>query len=115
MVALALDRASLAAWYRRNRARSAALFDLVDESAYYSRPITLRHPLIFYEGHLPAFSFNTLVKVALDGGSIDPQLEALFARGIDPDDGPSTEPDADRNRRLWPGRAVVQDFVREAD
>ena len=28
----------------------------------YSRPIDLRHPIVFYEGHLPAFSFNTLVK-----------------------------------------------------
>ena len=52
--------------------------------AYYSRPIALRHPIVFYEGHLPAFSFNTLVKKALGGPSIDPRLETLFARGIDP-------------------------------
>ena len=32
------------------------------DEAYYSRPIALRHPIVFYEGHLPAFSFNTLVK-----------------------------------------------------
>ena len=49
-------------WYRRNRARSAALFDLLDDDAYYGRPIALRQPVVFYEGHLPAFSFNTLVK-----------------------------------------------------
>ena len=38
------------------------LFDLVEPEAYYSRPIALRHPIVYYEGHLPAFSVNTLVK-----------------------------------------------------
>ena len=71
-------------WYARNRARSQQLFDLISDEAYYSRPIDLRHPIVFYEGHLPAFSFNTLVKRALGGDSIDPKLETLFARGIDP-------------------------------
>src|SRR5688572_2048106 len=70
--------------YRRNRARSRALFELLSEETYYSRPIDLRHPIVFYEGHLPAFSFNTLVKRALGGPVIDPHLERLFARGIDP-------------------------------
>src|SRR3984893_18285053 len=82
----ALDRDALAASYRENRNRSRALFDLLAEGAYYSRPIALRHPIVFYEGHLPAFSFNTLVKQALGGPSIDPSLETLFARGIDPHD-----------------------------
>src|SRR2546423_3247233 len=73
-------------WYARNRLRTQALFDLPTDEAYYSRPIDLRHPIVFYEGHLPAFSFNTLVKRALGGDSIDVELEALFARGIDPSD-----------------------------
>ena len=58
-------------WYLRNRARSKALFDLISDEAYYSRPIALRHPIVFYEGHLPAFSFNTLVKRGLDRPGID--------------------------------------------
>ena len=58
-------RPALIDWYVRNRARSKGLFDLVSEEAYYSRPIALRHPIVFYEGHLPAFSFNTLVKRGL--------------------------------------------------
>ena len=73
-------------WYRRNRARSAALFDLLDDEAYYGRPIALRQPVVFYEGHLPAFSFNTLVKRGLGRPSIDARLESLFARGIDPEE-----------------------------
>src|SRR5258705_5199897 len=70
--------------YRRNRQRSRALFDLLAEDVYYSQPIDLRHPIVFYEGHLPAFSFNTLVKRALGRPGIDAGLEQLFARGIDP-------------------------------
>jgi formylglycine-generating enzyme required for sulfatase activity len=98
------------AWYSKNRARTRALFDLVDDASYYSRPIALRHPLVFYEGHLPAFSFSTLVKRALSGTSIDPKLEALFARGIDP-----SEEEAGAGHAQWPSRATVQQFVAEAD
>jgi len=97
--------------YLRNRERSRALFNLLTEDAYYSRPIHLRQPIVFYDGHLPAFSFNTLVKRALGRPTIDPALEQLFARGIDPDE--SYTPDAARD--LWPARPVMQAFVNEAD
>lgn len=98
-------------WYARNRARTRALFDLVADEAYYSRPIDLRHPIVFYEGHLPAFSFNTLVKRALGGASIDSRLEALFARGIDPSDDQGSR----SNGQSWPERHEVQQFAAEAD
>ena len=102
--------------YARNRARSTALFDLVSEDAYYSRPIALRHPIVFYEGHLPAFSFNTLVKRGLGRPSIDPRLEALFARGIDPHESEGDTTGHARDARgLWPDRDAVQDFAAEAD
>jgi formylglycine-generating enzyme required for sulfatase activity len=98
-------------WYSRNRARTEALFDLVADEAYYSRPIDLRHPIVFYEGHLPAFSFNTLVKRGLGEPSIDPQLETLFARGIDPSEDQAGRSD----RHLWPSRTTVRQFAAEAD
>jgi gamma-glutamyl hercynylcysteine S-oxide synthase len=103
------------AWYERNRRRSQALFDMLrGEDTYYSQPIALRHPIVFYEGHLPAFSFNTLVKSGLGQHSIDDELETLFARGIDPAtvSGPT---DAARNRELWPDRARVREFAAAAD
>src|SRR5687768_2361241 len=110
----------LADAYRRNRERSRALFDLLAEEAYYSRPIDLRHPVVFYEGHLPAFSFNTLVKRALGRPSIDPELEALFARGIDPPSpqngsGGTSPPSPQKGSGEttsdeWPARTVVQAF-----
>lgn len=105
-----LDRAGLIDRYERLRARTNALFALLSDEVYYTAPIAARHPIVFYEGHLPAFSFNTLVKKALGGTSIDPRLEALFARGIDPAEGAS-----DRAPLAWPERGAVQQFVDEAD
>ena len=93
-------------WYRRNRARSAALFNLLDDEAYYSRPIALRQPVVFYEGHLPAFSFNTLVKRGLGRPSIDAGLEALFARGIDPEETAASAQASSQEQ--WPTREQVQ-------
>src|SRR6476469_3612742 len=78
---MSLDREAVVSWYRRNRERSRALFDLLTDEAFYSQPIALRHPIVFYAGHLPAFSFNTLVKKALGEPGIDAGLERLFARG----------------------------------
>jgi iron(II)-dependent oxidoreductase len=56
-----LDREALVERFDRARTRSNLLFDLIEPEAYYSRPITLRHPIVFYEGHLVAFAVNTLL------------------------------------------------------
>jgi ergothioneine biosynthesis protein EgtB len=103
-------RDQLLARYQRNRARSHALFALLADAAYESQPISLRHPIVFYEGHLPAFSFNTLIRKGLGGASINPALETLFARGIDPES-------ADRSTDAvkWPSREEVAAFAEEAD
>src|SRR4051812_37986960 len=110
-----LNRHALVDWYLRNRSRSKALFALVNDEAYYSRPIQLRHPIVFYEGHLPAFSFNTLVKRGLGQSSIDPALEALFARGIDPHEASDQATAVPDPRQGWPTREAVQQFADEAD
>ena len=128
---MAFDRSAAAAWYRRNRARSRELFDLLAVEAYYSQPISLRHPIVFYEGHLPGFSFNTLVKKGLERPSIDPRLETLFARGIDPHEATGTDvgrvlsdPAAATaagpkgpalHNAGWPERDEVHAFADEAD
>src|SRR3954471_624910 len=112
---MAFDRGSAAAWYRKNRARSRTLFDLIAPEAYYEQPIALRHPIVFYEGHLPAFSFNTLVKRALGRPSIDARLETLFARGIDPHESTAAVADARGAAALWPARDEVHRFAEEAD
>src|SRR3954469_7009745 len=112
---MAFDRGSAAAWYRKNRARSRALFDLIAPEAYYEQPIALRHPIVFYEGHLPAFSFNTLVKRALGRPSIDARLESLFARGIDPHAAAGGGRQEASPRARWPARDEVRAFAAAAD
>jgi ergothioneine biosynthesis protein EgtB len=100
--------------YRRARARSTALFDLLADRAYFCRPIALRHPVVFYDGHLPAFSLNTLVKRALGGPGIDPALERLFARGIDPREDAGAANGHGPDVR-WPDRDAVRRFTARAD
>jgi ergothioneine biosynthesis protein EgtB len=111
-VTASVDRGAALEWYRRNRERSKTLFDLLSSEAYYSRPIALRHPIVFYEGHLAAFAVNTIVKKALGRPGIDEKLETLFARGIDPEDERAA---AERAIARWPGRAAVQAFANAAD
>src|SRR3954466_11414876 len=113
---MAFDRSAAVSWYQRNRARSRALFDLLQDDTYYSRPIALRHPIVFYEGHLPGFSLNTLVKKGLGRPGIDERLEALFARGIDPPEAAAPAGGAGRAGRAggeggWPSRDDVHAFA----
>jgi ergothioneine biosynthesis protein EgtB len=107
-----IDRAAVLDRFRRMRARTRALFDLLDERVYYERPIPLRNPVVFYEGHLPAFAVNTLLKRGLGGAGVDPVLEEIFARGIDPD---SEAAAVARGNPAWPSRAAVQAFAAAAD
>jgi gamma-glutamyl hercynylcysteine S-oxide synthase len=110
--AVELNRAALLDRFQRIRARTRALFDLLDDDAYYERPIALRNPIVFYEGHLPAFAVNTLIKRGLGEPGVDEQLETIFARGIDP----ATEAAAvARGNPAWPTRQVVRDYAAAAD
>ena len=110
--AVPLDRAIAIDRFRRIRERTRMLFDLLADSAYYDRPIALRNPVVFYEGHLPAFAINTLLKKALGQPGIDRHLEEIFARGIDPE----TEATAlARGNPAWPSRADVRAYAAAAD
>jgi iron(II)-dependent oxidoreductase len=113
-VVVPLDRDTAIAWYRRNRARSRAIFDLIDPSAYYSRPIALRNPIVFYEGHLPAFSVIAFLRRGLGRPSVDERYETLFARGIDPDSVDAAVPRSGAST-IWPSRDQVLEFARRCD
>lgn len=108
----AIDRAGALDRFVRMRARTRALFDILDESVYYDRPIPLRNPVVFYEGHLPAFAVNTLIKRALGRPGVDERLEVTFARGIDPE---SEATAVARGNPAWPSRAAVQEYAAAAD
>ena len=106
-----VTRERLIAWYREGRARTAEIFRIPVEEAYYDRPIALRNPIVFYEGHIPAFAVNTLVKLTLGQPGIDEEYEVLFARGIDPESEAAVKSPTD----LWPRREQVQAYGRAAD
>ena len=106
-----ITRDALIACYRAGRERTRALFDMIRPDAYYDRPIALRNPIVFYEGHLPGFSVNTLVKLAHGREGVDAQLETLFARGIDPEDESTVRSPTD----VWPSRETVQQFGAACD
>jgi gamma-glutamyl hercynylcysteine S-oxide synthase len=108
----ALDRAALLERFHRIRARTRALFDVLDEVCYFERPIALRNPVVFYEGHLPAFAVNVFLRRALGRPGVDGHLETIFARGIDPE----TEALAvARGNPAWPDRPTVRAYAAEAD
>lgn len=98
----------------RWRAARAATWRFFDETlmpgAYEARPIALRHPFVFYEGHLAAFAVIKLLREALGRPAIDAGLEVLFERGIDPPTEGGSAPEV-----AWPRREVVTAYVRLAD
>jgi gamma-glutamyl hercynylcysteine S-oxide synthase len=71
-----------------------ALFGVVRSDSLYERPIPERNRIIFYLGHLEAFDWNMVCRAGLDVPSFDPQLDRLFAFGIDPPEGqlPNDQP-----------------------
>jgi iron(II)-dependent oxidoreductase len=107
----ALTRDQLIDWYRDTRRITRELFAIPVAEAYYERPIRLRNPIVFYEGHIPAFAVNTLIKLALKHDGIDADFERLFARGIDPEDEHAAATPTD----FWPSREDVQTYGRDAD
>ena len=107
-----VDRQTAIHTYLENRGRSEALFNLLDHEAYYERPISLRHPVVFYEGHIPAFSVNCFLKKGLGHPGLDSEIETLFARGIDPRNQQAAAASAIDS---WPVRTSVRAYAREAD
>ena len=64
--------------------RYESLFECLScDAAYTVKPITLRHPLIFYFGHTATFFINKLVLAGLLEQRINPGFESMFAIGVD--------------------------------
>jgi iron(II)-dependent oxidoreductase len=89
------------------RKQSDDLFSIVKSEFIYERPIAERHRIVFYIGHLEAFDWNLLRERVLHVEPFNPDLDRLFAFGIDPVDGdlPSDQP------QDWPDIERVRDYV----
>jgi iron(II)-dependent oxidoreductase len=90
------------------RARTDEVFQVVREEALYDRPISERHRIIFYLGHVESFDWNLLSLRAFGLRSFHPGFDQLFAFGIDPVGGglPTDKPTD------WPTRKEVDSYNR---
>lgn len=92
---------------RQARQVTDQLFAIVRPNALYERPIGERHRIIFYVGHLEAFDWNLFRDRLFSGQAENPQLDQLFAFGIDPvDGGLPIDQESD-----WPSVQSVSDYV----
>jgi ergothioneine biosynthesis protein EgtB len=85
------------------------LFGILCEDAWTMRPIALRHPCVFYYGHLPAFAWNQVFRYALGRESFNAEFDQLFERGIDPhdmDESALTAP----SRQGWPTLVEIAEY-----
>jgi len=89
------------------RRRTDELFAVVKPDSLYQRPIAERHRIVFYIGHLEAFDWNLLSERVLNLKTLNPELDRLFAFGIDPIGGglPKDQPSD------WPAMSKVREYV----
>lgn len=84
-----------------------SLFEtLACDDAFYQRPNSLRHPLIFYYGHTATFFTNKLIVSKIIDQRIDTKMESMMAIGVDE----MSWDDLDERSYDWPTVAVVRDY-----
>ncbi len=115
-------RAEILAYFHATFDCYERLFEVLTcDEAYYKKPISLRHPLIFYLGHTATFFINKLVLAGLVERRINPEFESMFAIGV----GEMSWDDLNEARYDWPAveavkayrrsvRAVVDQLIRTA-
>ncbi|MEX3932214.1 SUMF1/EgtB/PvdO family nonheme iron enzyme [Paraburkholderia phymatum] len=92
------------------RSVTDALFAVVKPEYLYERPIRERHRIVFYIGHLEAFDRNLFDERLTALPAFAPELDNLFAFGIDPVDGGfPTDQSSD-----WPTIDVVSGYGNKA-
>lgn len=92
-------REEIRTYFHSTLDRYEQLFEtLRNDEAYYKKPISLRHPLIFYLGHTATFFVNKLILAGIIVDRINPRLESIFAVGVDE----MSWDDLDSNHYDWP-------------
>src|SRR3974377_3729 len=88
------------------RRNTDALFKILQADSFYERPIPERHRIIFYLGHLEAFDWNLFRGQNPSLESFAPELDKLFAFGIDPVGGGLPTD----GREAWPAVETVAEY-----
>ena len=103
----------ISAWNRTDQ-----ILEILSADSWLAKPIALRHPFIFYLGHLPAFAWNHVCGGVLERPPFNPAFDDMFSRGIDPDvDDPTRCHDHPDVPDRWPSMKEVvayRDRVRGA-
>ena len=83
------------------------LFDLLkDDTVFYRQSEPTRHPMIFYFGHTATFFINKLIISGIIKERIDPELESIFAIGVDE----MVWDDLDESNYRWPKVEEVRKY-----
>jgi uncharacterized SAM-dependent methyltransferase len=75
---------TLSEWKSLWKASDTITTGIIDSSRYLSKPIDLRHPYIFYLGHLPAFMDIQVCKATGESLMEPAYFAEMFERGMDP-------------------------------
>ncbi|MCG7586175.1 5-histidylcysteine sulfoxide synthase [Photobacterium sp. OFAV2-7] len=87
-----------------------SLFEVINkDSAYFSKPEPLRHPLIFYFGHTAVFYINKLKLGKYIDHRVNKHFESMFAIGVDE----MSWDDLDENHYDWPSVSEVKTYRNE--
>mmetsp|Transcript_8599 Transcript_8599/g.17415 ORF Transcript_8599/g.17415 Transcript_8599/m.17415 type:complete len:453 (-) Transcript_8599:115-1473(-) len=109
------DREGSISLLERSWRRADWVFDeVVPVAALYEKPIDLRHPFLFYMGHLPSFACSIARKRLSDAISFNHYFDDIFERGMDPDvEDPSKCHDHPEEPQEWPEVTKVKEYLRQ--
>lgn len=103
-------RREMLAYFHATQDCYEQLFEtLVCGGGYFQKPISLRHPLIFYFGHTATFFINKLVLAGLLTERVEPRFESIFAVGVDE----MSWDDLDATHYEWPTVDAVRAYRKE--
>jgi len=100
-------RAELKAYFEQTWELYESLFSLINQDdAFYLRPESLRHPLIFYYGHTAVFYINKLLLGKFIQSRVDNSIESVCAVGVDEMSWDDLSPD----NYQWPSVEAVSEY-----
>ncbi|KAJ3116728.1 hypothetical protein HK100_000995, partial [Physocladia obscura] len=100
-------------WQKLNKKnRDTISLTMIPKDGYLEKPISLRHPFIFYVGHLPAFMDIQISRCLKESLTEPVKYSEIFERGIDPDvDNPTICHPHSKVPDEWPPLSEIADYA----